>query len=250
LDFRFYVGFLSEWLGVIATTWLFSISPRFQHPPLGFKYARRDGLVALSLSGVVILFSFLFYNFYHPTLPDPQRIAPAPVHELFQALFVAAICLIPFIIAMVLRQQPVRSLGWNGTFFRPGLQAGVALGLLTIFLRNRFMTVLGGLSADQTFPLLVALGVALAEETIFRGYIQQRLAWWLGPIPGILLTAVISTAFHLPVWLNFLPGSTVLILLGLTFVQSLVLGWVMHKTGHVIAPGIYRAVSIWMQFLG
>jgi len=250
LDFRYFAAYISEWLGAFATAWLLSISPRFKRPPLGFKYPRRDGFIALSLSALVLVFSFFYYSYYAPVFPEPMRIDPAPVHDLNQALIVAGICLLPFIISLVLRRQPIRSLGWNRTFFTPGLQVGFALAILTIFLNNRFMDVLSGKVFEQLTPLLFALGISLIEESIFRGYIQQRLAWWLGPVPGILLTAAISTLWHLPVWLNRLDTITILTLFGLTFIQALVLGWIMRKTGHVVAPALYRAVSIWMQFIG
>jgi membrane protease YdiL (CAAX protease family) len=250
LEFRFFAAFISEWLGTFGTAWLLSNSPRFKKPPLGFLYPRRDGFIALSLSAVIILFSFVYYEFYPAVLPEPQRIAQAPVHDLTQALTVAAICLVPFIISLVLRRQPIRSLGWNPAFFTPGLQVGFALAVLTLFLHNRFLDVLSGRGSEQMFPLLLALGISLVEETIFRGYVQQRLAWWLGPVRGILLTAAISTLWHLPVWLNRLELATILLLVMLTFIQGLVLGWVMRKTGHVIAPALYRTISIWMQFIG
>lgn len=249
MDFRFYAAFISEWLGAVGTAWLLSFSPRFRKPPLGFKYARRDGFIALSLSALVVTFSYFYYSFYPPIFPEPERIGAAPVHDLQQALMVAGICLLPFLISLVLRKQPIRSLGWNRAFFTPALQVGFAIAILTIFLHNRFMDLLGGRLTGQLFPLLLAAGVALAEETIFRGYVQQRLAWWLGPVPGILLTAAISTLWHLPVWLKHFEVNTILILVGLTFVQALVLGWVMRKTGHVAAPALYRAISIWMQFV-
>jgi membrane protease YdiL (CAAX protease family) len=250
LDFRLFAAFLSEWLGAFSLTWLLSLSPRLQKPILGFKYARRDGIMALSLYSVILAFAFVFYIFTPPIFPEPLRIAAAPVHDLLQALLVAAICLLPFIASILLRKQPVRSLGWDMGLLRPALQMGFAIAIMTIFLRNHVMTILGGLPPERLNPLLLAMGIAILEETIFRGYIQPRLAWWLGPVPGIALTAALSTLWHLPVWLNWLPGETILILVGLTFVQALVLGWIMRKAGHVAAPAFYRAFSIWMQFLG
>lgn len=249
MDFRYYVAFVSEWLGAISVAWLLSISPRLQKPQIGFKYARRDGLMALALYSVILAFVVLFYTFTDPVFPEVERISPAPVHDLNQALIVALLSLVPFFISLILRKQPIKSLGWNPPVFSGGLQMGFAIAVITIFLRSKIMTILGGLSAESVLPLFVGLGIALAEETIFRGYIQLRLAWWLGPLPGIALTAALSTLWHLPIWITRLPTNTVLILAGLTFLQALVLGWIMRKAGHVAAPALYRAASIWMQFL-
>lgn len=250
MDFRYYAAFLSEWLGAVAVAWLLSTSPRFQAPVLGFKYARRDGLVALSLYAVIFVFAVIFYSTNPPVFPDPLRLVPGPVHSQIQALMVAGACLLPFLIALAVRRQPVRSTGWNPKLLGAALQMGFAIAILTVFLRNQVMPLLGGLASDRFLPLLFALGISLAEETIFRGYIQLRLAWWLGPWVGIPLTAALSALWHLPAWYNTLPLETTLILLVMTFLQALVLGWIMRKSGHVVAPALYRTVSIWIGFLG
>lgn len=249
MDFRYYVAFISEWLGAFATAWLLSFSQRFQKPRVGFVYARRDALVAISLYVVILLFAFLFYSTALVSFDEPLRPAPAPLHALKQALFAAGVCLVPFAAALFLRKQPIRSIGWNPALLKPGLQMGFAIAVLTVFLRNQVMTIFAGLESQQYVPLLLALPLALFEETIFRGYIQMRLSWWLKPVPGITLTAALYALWQLPPWLNRLPTETILILLALTFIQGLVLGWIMHKSGHVAAPALYRAFAIWMQSL-
>jgi membrane protease YdiL (CAAX protease family) len=127
---------------------------------------------------------------------------------------------------------------------------GLALAIITIFLRNRFWLLLGGVSAPQFFALLTALGITLAEETVFRGYILQRLAWWLGEWPGMLLTSLIYALWHLPAWLNHQALETTLLLCAVTFLQGMVLSWIMRKSHHILAPALYRAVSIWVRILG
>jgi membrane protease YdiL (CAAX protease family) len=251
VNFTSIIVFVTEWLGAIAVAWLIGFSRRFQIPEVGFRYARRDGIVALSLSLLIIIFSLLYYTTIKPPLfPQPLRITPAPVHDLLQALILAGVCLLPFLVALVARDQPIRSIGWNPALLTPGLQMGMAMALLTIFLRNRVMFVLSGLATPVIGSLPIALGIALAEETIFRGYIQMRLTWWLGAWPGMVLSAALFTLWHLPAWLNTQPVETILYLCGLTFINGLVLGWIMRKSRTVAAPALYRAVSIWMNLLG
>lgn len=250
MDLPYIIVFVSEWLGVIAVAWLLSLSRRFQKPTVGFLYARRDGLIALSLVALVIVFSVVYHSRINPPqFSQPLRMAPAPVHNLTQALLLAGFSLAPFIIALLARQQPIRSIGWNPALVTPGLQMGVAMGLLTIFLHNRVMDVLGGLAVPVLSSLPLALGIAVAEETIFRGYLQMRLSWWLGPWPGIVLSAALFTLWHLPAWLQNFPNETILSLAGLTFVQGMVLGWVMRRSGCVVAPALYRAISIWVTLI-
>ncbi len=241
---------VSEWLGAIAVAWLFSLSPRLKRPPIGFKYARRDGITALMLSGLILVLAFVLQTINHATLPATIRPAPAPVANYPQALLAAVIALAAFGIALVVRKQPLRSMGWARDRLMPALQMGASIAFLTIFLRNRVMDVLAGLGSPALNVLLLALGISLAEETIFRGYVQLRLSWWMGRWAGIAVTAGLFALWHVPAWLNQVPLETGLLIAGLTFIQGLVLGWVMSKSGHVIAPALYRAISIWMNFIG
>jgi len=246
-----YIGFISEWLGAIAVAWLLSLSPRLQRPPLGFLYPRREGFISFSLFGLILVFAYLFNQTLQlPSFSQPLRMVPAPNHDLWQALVLAGLCLLPFLLALVTRKQPPRSAGWNQALITPGLQMGVALAILTIFLRNRVMDVLSGLGAPVLGALPLALGISIFEETIFRGYIQMRLAWWLGAWPGTIITSALFTLWHLTAWVNYLPTETIFILVGLTFAQGLVLGWIMRKSGTVVSPILYRTMSIWVSLIG
>ena len=248
MDIRYYAAFLSEWLGVISVVWLLSLNPRFKTPQIGFKYARRDGIIALSLFALLLVFASIYYSTNQPALPAVLNPAPAPIIDLKQAAFVAALGLAAVLVSLLFRRQPLRSIGWNQDLLRIGLQLGIAMAILTVFLRNRVMDMLSGVNSTELSLLLLALGIAVAEETIFRGFIQLRLVWWLGVWQGIVLTAIFFTLWHTPTWIS-LPIQTQFILMGLTLVQGLVLGWIMHKSGHIAAPILYRAISIWLSFL-
>ena len=257
MNLNAWIAVISEWMGVIAIAWLMSISPRFKLPVIGFLYARRDGLVALGMSVLLLISSFGYYSYNPPAqgIAMPGKallfaIAPAPVTDMVQALIMAGVGLLPIGVAMLIRRQPVRSMGWHQVIMVPALLVGLALAIITIFLRNRFWVLLEGVSAPQFFILLTALGIALAEETVFRGYILPRLAWWLGEWPGMLTTSLLYTLWHLPAWLNQQALETILLLCVLTFGQGMVLSWIMRKSHHILAPAIYRAVEIWVRVLG
>jgi membrane protease YdiL (CAAX protease family) len=251
-----WIANLSEWMGVIAVAWLLSISPRFKIPPVGFLYARRDGLVALGMYGLALASAFIYYAYNPPVQgytvgPGAPifQLAAAPVTDLVQALVIAGISLIPVVVAMLVRRQPVRSMGWHQGILMPAALMGVGLAFITLFLRNRFWALLGGVGTPEFFVLLTALGISLAEETIFRGYLLLRLAWWLGEWPGLVLTSLMYTAWHLPAWLGHQPLESILLLCGLTFIQGMVLGWIMRKSHHILAPALYKAMSIWVRVL-
>ncbi len=238
---------VAEWLGVIAVAWLLSLSPRFKRTQIGFRYARRDGMVALAIVFIVVIFSFIFSTTgLGDTLSAFVRL-PGAAADLDRPLALAVFSLLPVIAALLLRGQPPRSAGWNRDMFRLGLQVGLALALLTIFLRNRVVDVISGVSIDQTWYLIGALAIAAAEETVFRGYIQLRLISWLGENRGWIASALAYAVWRLPALLGGSSLPVILIGLALVLAQGLVSGFLMRKSGHLIAPVLYRAISIWMN---
>ena len=238
---------IAEWLGVIAVAWLLTLSPRFRRTVIGFKYARRDGFAAVAIGLVAIIFSFLFFTTgLGDTLTGMVRLQ-GEAAVLNRPIALAVFTLLPVIGALILRAQPPRSTGWGRALLMPALQIGLALTLLTIFLRNRVMDVLNGITTQEAAYLLGALVIAIAEETVFRGYIQMRLGWWLGENQGWLLSALIYAVWRLPGLVGGASLSEVTIGLGLALAQGLVTGWLMRNSRHVLAPALYRAVSIWMN---
>ncbi|PHM63540.1 CPBP family intramembrane glutamic endopeptidase [Xenorhabdus ishibashii] len=64
-------------------------------------------------------------------------------------------------------------------------------------------TVLGGLSVElhlpNWFPAFVIANlffVSLAEEALFRGYIQQKLSQWMNPYLALVITSLLFGAAH------------------------------------------------------
>lgn len=247
MEINVLIAQVAEWLGVIAVAWLLSLSPRFRQTQIGFKYARRDGLVGMALAFTVIVFAFIFSTTGLGVLIAGWVRLPGAAAALDRPLALAVFSLLPVVAALILRGQPLRSAGWNRPLLRAGVQVGLALVLLTIFLRNRVADILNGISTEETWYLLGALGIAVAEETIFRGYIQLRLGWWLGENRGWLATGLAYAAWRLPSLLSSDSLPVILVGLGLALAQGLVTGWLMRKCGHVLAPVLYRTVSIWLN---
>ena len=233
---------IAEWLGVLAVMMIAGMSARLKLRPLVFKYPRREATVSLALFVLILIFAFLVFG---GTVTGGQ--ASAAPGDLGQRLFVAAAAVLPFAAALLTRRQPVRSAGWGKDFLAGGIRVAAALVFLTIFLTGSVFRLLAGLSTEDISALVYLLLICLAEETIFRGYIQLRLEGWLGPRYGWAAAAVLFTLFQLP-RLLLLPAELPL-RLGLTLVQGLVLGWVMRKSRHVAAPWLYRAVSEWLRWI-
>lgn len=236
---------VSEWMGVFAVAMLAGTSARFVRRPLVFRYGTRELTFSFSLFALILAVAILVYQFIRP----PFFLQQEPTYPIGH-LVLAAASLAPFVLALALRGQPVRAIGWGAQTLRPALIMGVSLGLLALFLRGKVFTIINGLDAAQANALVYWLLIGLVEETIFRGYLQLRLVSTWGQWPGILVTALLYAVWHMPRILSQ-PQTTesAVLQIGLTFVQGIVLGYLMQRTGHVLAPGLYHGISEWLGIL-
>ena len=231
-----------------ASAWIARISNRFRYRPIGFVHTLRDGIVALSLWALAfILEIFLVTGVLRVPASFNLTNLASPLAQLgFQPLAgLAALVIVGA--SMLYRRQPPKSAGWNRLTLRNGLLVGLVLGFLTIFLRDRFNAVFSGPTPVQLNALWLVAVICLAEETVFRGFLQLRLEWWLGKPWGFLLTAGLFLLWRLPFYLA--APETLLVTLLATLVQGLLLGWIMQICGNVAGPAIYRIISMWCSFL-
>jgi len=232
---------LSEALGVFAVTLLISVSPRWVKPRVSFRLPSRDGYIALGIFGLLLAFAV----FYWGMTTAERWFASAGAWE---PAMIAGLALVPCILMLFALRQPLSAAGWNMSLIRQGAFLGLALAILSVFLRGKLAALIDGITAEEGIRLAVFAVLALAEESIFRGFIQPRLQAWLGRWVGLVLSAVMFAVWQLPAvwnagWETMLPS------LGLAFAQGLLLGWIMDRSGHVLAPVLYRIISLWMSIL-
>ena len=231
---------------MVAVVMIAGISPMLKKVRrVEFKYPRRESNFALTLFVLIYVFAFIYFS--TEIFNFLKTIASGlPGGEYAERMILALIALLPFIIALIARGQPLKSAGWGRENSRVGLIVGLMLAVLTIFLRGKFMTIIAGVNNAQLGLLAVLLLYSLAEETIFRGYIQLRMNSRLGENWGWLATAGIFLLWQLPGRLNVLPFAEWWLILVISLVQGLVLGWIMKKCNHVLAPALYRAFALWV----
>jgi membrane protease YdiL (CAAX protease family) len=168
---------------------------------------------------------------------------------IYQAVL-AALLAAPFIIALLIRRQPLLSVGLAQRLLRPSLSLGFALALMSIFLQGKLSKILFGLTTSLGYALVAALLIGLAEEFVFRGFIQLRLSGWLGDIQGWLASTGLFVLWRLLI--AVLAGAS-FASLGLTLLYllafSLLQGWMMRKCNHIAAPVIFHAVHLWISML-
>jgi membrane protease YdiL (CAAX protease family) len=239
LDLKSILLFVSEWMGVVAVTWLIWLNPRMKAHPVGFKYPAREGYVSLGLFASILALAYFFFT--------RTGRAPDALGLLWQRLTVDGIALAIFAVALLGRGQPLRSAGWGKAATSLGWRIGLPLAILTIFLRGKIFSIINGVTPQDGMALLACLGIGLAEETIFRGFIQMRLCFWLGQRWGLLATAGLFVVWQIP-RLAANPANLPVSLL-IVAAQALVVGWLALTGGNVLAPAIYRAISEWASFL-
>jgi membrane protease YdiL (CAAX protease family) len=252
--------FIIEWMGVIAVTLLLSLSPAFKkRKPVKFVYPRREGFVALGLFALILVVQVLFItqtkqSALPPILPpvvSPKANFAFTPDDLLRQVAVMAGAIAPFLVALAVRRQPLLSVGMARWSWRIGFELGAALAIIAIFLTNRTYSILNGLTSAQGLFFAAMLVVGFVEEFVFRGYIQLRLAGWLGDLWGWLATAVLYTLWQLPQ--RLLLGQTALpdiaLQMGIALAFALTLGWIMRRSGSTLATGLYHAVHNWILVL-
>lgn len=249
MDKLAWLGYVIEWMGAVAVVMIAGTSPLLKSiRRIDFRFPRREATFALSVFALSYLVAFQYFgNPIFQFMLDFSKILPGG--ELAQRTLLAVVCLVFFLLATFLRGQPLKSIGWGKANFKPGLTLGLLLVIIAIVLRGKFTTLLQGVSSEQGGLLLVCLLLALAEETIFRGYIQLRLNSFLGSTWGWLSTAALYLLWQLPGRLWVLPFAQLWPPLVVALVQALLFGWIMRKSGHVVTTVLFRAAAAWLLFI-
>jgi len=148
------------------------------------------------------------------------------------------------------RQTPT-TLGWPSAHLGRDVVVGVAGFGVCVGWLALVMLAVGGTAAIHEvidsiaayspsqrvcFVAIGVLGGAVAEESLYRGYLQPALVGKLGVIGGIVVTSLVFSLLHF----NFNPVSVVAkFLLGCTYG---VFAW---RTGSLTAPAVTHAL-VWV----
>jgi membrane protease YdiL (CAAX protease family) len=245
MDINLLISHLSEWLGVIAILMIVERVTGVKPVPVVFQYPQREKWYSLAVFGLASFFSIFFF-FKKIAIPLDLAVEIDP--PLVTRLVVSGLSLAVIALALFYRRQPALSAGWgHKKVARGALRLGLALVFLTIFLRGKAINLLNGVTAAEGAAFLLWLGISFAEESVFRGYLQLRFNAWVGERFGWLLTALLYFLWQIPFYLQIVAGSWEKIIIAA--VQSLILGWIMRKSGHVLAPFLYHAFSEWVGLL-
>jgi len=113
----------------------------------------------------------------------------------------------------------------------------VMLSSIILIVAGFFLFIMG---AHFEFPLLKRILfhffiAAIPEETYFRGFLQERLG---NNLKAILLVSILFVLAHIPRMVFASDPSSLL-----TFFPSIVMGLIYYKTGNLLYPVIFHALS-------
>lgn len=255
---------ISEFIGVVAVVIILSISPVIRNKrPLRFLYPRREGTASVTVGILILVLTAVVQRFQpdlfaqlmnfttYPTLVNTPKPSFASLNAITAQVLFSAAMIVPIALALFTRRQPLLSIGLSKPGLKAGLQVGAALFILVIFLQGKIFAIINGLNQGAYITFGVAFAAAIAEEAVFRGYIQPRFSSWMGERWGWLAAVLVYVAWWaLPAIASYTGDSTPLFI-GLLYRLSLglLLGWIMRKTGSLAAPILYHTVHMWLAFM-
>jgi len=211
----------------------------------------------LSLKHVFSLFSFIFvvwavYRYFPGILPTwVEEIILKPI-----------VWLVPtFFIVSQVERQPLSSLGWTTKNLFPSLYWGIGLGMV-FTLEGLAVNIIKyngiNLGSFQTSPqnffttLLLSFFTAISEETLFRGYIFNRLLkiWGKEWLANFVSSALFSF-IHLPIavfGLGYTPQA-MLVYLFLVLVYGVGAAFVFARTENIASSILLHVFWSWPVIL-
>ena len=212
--------------------------------------AERRALVAL---GLVLLPNLVLVGVGLLMQGQAQQVAQAQAAghfgpaRLLRMVGLYAFLLLPMTVWVWRRRLGWRTCGWGREGVARALALGVLLGAGALLLRARPFAPQRLSLADTWWALAAYAVVALAEETLYRGFLQGRLEAWLGRWPGYLITALLFTALHLPA--RLLGGEPLIQALTYATVQllpmALLFGAAMLAARHTATPTLLHLAWNW-----
>lgn len=182
-------------------------------------------------------------------VPSANNPIAATVMGTFLAQLVSTLCLVvPIILLTKASGNDLRSIFIDKNRNRWALSIGI-IGFLVFYL----FTASG--HAQRFFPnngvtlsrfllltpaiIILVLCNGLREELWFRGLFLKKYGKFLGALSSNMLSAIIFVSFHVQVTYT----SALLPFLGIALVEGLLLGYIMQKSGSLLASAILHAGS-------
>lgn len=240
------VGFPAVGVGVYLLSLLLrckSLDPRLRHP----RRSATNALISVAVSMSILTALMLPQYFHHKDVPAPQahEASVSQSHgqtagsQLASGAAVALVFALPAFLFMWRGKESLHSAGVSSHNLFQATLIGVLLSLLTIRADTGSFLKVGAITLG---PLLYYASVGFGEEFLFRGYLQTRLVAWRGVLQGWILASVMMALVHLPgrLFVHNVPASEALGSCLSLIPVSLLMGFIMLRTGNIITPALFH----------
>lgn len=208
------------------------------------------GILAASALISIVLVALTFFGF---RIQVQSKVTEAIVMQAF--LYLLAFSGLALLFRVQYQRPFWRSLGW--TSFRVpmwvvmicGVATAFGVGAVSILLRtpntnNRMTEMMQDPHALVPVAIFAITLGPLAEELGFRGFLQPLLVRSLGPVPGVVATAIPFGLLHFQEYGNSWRHALLISLAGSAF------GWMRYRTGSTQASTLMHASYNALEFVG
>ena len=224
------------------------------HPkPIEIAEKKKQARLSLTIFVVVFVIAFAILAVYAYVWVRPN-LQEDPIYVFRDIIWTIAI-LIPLAAAAKLTGQNLDSLGISKKNITKNLAFGFLVSVIFIAILILLAPSLGGgfagFSLPAVYSLISLVLIGIAEEIIFRGFIQTRLTAYRGAITGVAVSALLFAFFNFPLGYFCYSGDVLAAFFyGLwRFSTGFVFSYMFHRSKNIIPSSIFHALFIWGALL-
>lgn len=256
---------ITEAIGFVLCATLIYFLTRVIHFPNADTRAPKPKQSALIALGLLALYGLIVAILFLLVLPD-HKTQPAeaslPANDQFHCgpgevqttATLAAIIVVPVVIVMQRCKESLASAGIMKNNLLRSVLVGASTFIIGVAAPSLIFHEVGTgsvfhLRVDHFWALLKFDIVGISEEFVFRGYLQTRLIQWLGRLPGWIIASMIQAFSHVPhrIAMAGLSPTDAIISSANLIVISLLMGYMMIRTGNIAASGVWHTLSDWLS---
>lgn len=220
---------------------------KFEEINIEFKDGRKSKLLAL----VAVLISVLMTAIY-----NKYFISIFPINTLLNFFIVRLVLVIPAIVCIIVNKEGISNLGFTKKNLLKSIFLGFLIGVI-YFLSYKKMSlydisnIVLQFKGTLIYLFVYCLIIGLAEEFLYRGYLQTRLMAVNGKVNGWIIASIIFAFMHFPQ--KIVVNKFGLVQATLSCAEllpiSLLLGYISIKNKNIISNIIFHGFIDFTSFI-
>jgi len=221
--------------------------------PIDIAEKRKEATSSLIVFAVVFIIAFAILAVYAYVWVR-QNLEEDMIYVLRDVIWTASI-LVPVVSALKRNRQSLGSIGISRKSLGKNLAFGFIASLLFVAILSLLAPSLDGSYAGFSLPMSLSLIsliiVGVAEELIFRGYIQTRLVAYRGAVVGVAISTLLFALFNFPLGYFCYSGDILAAFLYAIwrFSTGIVLGYMYHRSQNILPSSIFHTLLVWGALL-